>query len=179
MTKDNAVCIAIMIVTAISFTKNPTKKVNKVAQQIKQKLTEMYKIDEYPQKTMFGYKVQPILSQHYQDLQTKTADAWDKTRREHIPKDGKLNSSMGELLTGLYNSLNRSEYKELFITEQTFVGAVNSYSGSVNHEDNLEASNNSRLLVNGFLENIGVAKDTRLSRRRLAMYNDLIIEGKI
>ncbi len=176
MTKDNAVCIAVMIVTAISFTKNPTKKVNLVAKQIKQKLTAMYKIDEYPQKTMFGYKVTPVLSQHYQDLQTKVSDAWDKSRREHIPKDGKLNSSMGELLTGLFNALSRSEYKELFIKESTLVGAVNSYSGSSNHSEDVDADNNSRLLVKGFLEGIGVTKDTRLSRMRITIANNIIIE---
>jgi len=179
MTKDQAIMVNILICTMVDHTDNATKKVTKISKQIKKKLSDMYKVDEYLKPTVFGYKRMPVLSQTYQDIQTTVSDAWDKTRKDNIPKDGKLDSSMGELLTGLYNSLNRSEYKELFITEQTFVGAVNSYSGSVNHEDNLEASNNSRLLVNGFLENIGVAKDTRLSKRRLAMYNDLIIEGKI
>ena len=172
---DEAIMTYILIMSVLRFEDNPTKVVSKLRTQIWKGLTSRFL------KAQKGSSVK-VADPYYMELNQRTINAWDTTRRLHVPKDKELISSMGELVQMLWNSMNRNKYQELFVTEKNIMHAINSFDASrsreVTEQEKLDSLNNSRLLVRSFLDLAGIKQNNRLATRKKIIQQNMILEGK-
>ena len=169
--------IYIMIVSIIRFTDKPSAKVSKLSRQIHKGLKKEFS------KAVKGTGISRP-TQEYMDMNQIVIDAWDKTRRTLVDKDKPLDSSMGILLQGLWDRMNRNQYQNLYATERNVMAAINSYLDCPNNEyrteeELLTANHNSKLLTDMFLMECGIKPSHNLATRLAIQKQNLILEGKV
>ena len=172
--------IMIMIASCISDIESKTTAVSKLESTIKANLIKKYKTGEkVTVRGRFGMAYdKDVVSQEYHDMETKVQEAWNKTRKEHIPKEGKWDVSLSELITALLDSLNTNPSQYSFVSEKIAQRAIRSFYGhhSIKDTTMLEIQH-ARDLAFSFRDNIGIAKNPLLRRLYLNAKNDLILEA--
>ena len=172
---DEAIMTYILIMSVLRFEDNPTKIVSKLRTQIWKGLTSRFL------KAKKGSSVK-VADPHYTELNDRVINAWDTTRRELVPKDKELLSSMGELIQMLWDRMNRNKYQELFVTEKNIIHAINSFDASrsreVTEEEKLDSLNNSRKLTNRFFELCGIKKQNSLATRKKIIQGNMTYDNR-
>ena len=125
-----------------------------------------------------------VADEKYVKLNDMVIQAWDTTRKELVPKDGQLDSSLSELIQTLYDRMNRNPYQNLYATERTIVATINSIRDCPTNEKRTEegvteADNNARKLSFRFLELCKIPKQHSLHTRLAIQRENLILEGKL
>ena len=171
--KEEAVTIYIMIVSALKMVDNPTPKVSSAYLHLHKMLRKSFLRN---QKGSTARVADP----KYIEINDKVISAWDTTRRELVPKDSELVSSMSEILQVLFDRMNRNKYQTMFIGEKRMIGVINALASARSSKDfdEVEVINNSRKLANRFLELCGIQPRHNLARRKHILRENLIISGK-
>ena len=175
MTKDKeeAVTIYIMIVSALKMIDNPTGKVSDAYYHLHKMLRKSFL------KSQKGTS-ERVADPEYVRINDKVIQAWDTTRREIIPKDKELMSSMSEILQVLWDRMNRNPLQTMYIGEKRMIGVINALSSARAKKDfsEEEVISNSRKLANRFLELSGIQPRHNLATRKHIIRENLIMEGK-
>lgn len=179
--KEEAIAVMILISSSVRDLDNKTPKVSKMERHINQSIVKIFKTGQtYSAINKFGMPVEkPRLKREVYDLQDEVSEAWDKTRKEMIPKDGKWMVSMSTLVMALESLLNGNPYKYSLVSEKVLQGAVNSFISHVSHrKTTLDDIENARSLAECFRKNMNIKKDMRLKRLKYNIEQSMILEGK-
>ena len=173
--KEIAVTVYIMIVSVLKMVDNPNATVSKGTRTIYNGLRHSFL------RHQKGSSVR-VADPEYQAINDKVIEAWDTTRREVVPKEGQLDSSLSELIQVLWDRMNRNVYQKLFISEKRIVAMINSIrdcpSNEKRTEDEIvEADNNARKLAFRFLELCDIKPRHNLSTRKKIIAGNLILEN--
>ena len=161
--KRDALAMYIMIMSVLRFTDKPSRVVSDVRQKLWKDMRK-----EFLKSVKGSITKQP--TKEYTEVNEAVANAWDIARRELVPKEAELQSSLAELVQHLWNRLNNNQYQEMYITERNIMRVINSYLDSPTKQDReakevLEYTNNSRKLVDRFYEILGIKKNNGLATR--------------
>lgn len=171
--KEEALTIYIMLVSALKMVDNPTPKVSSVYLHLHKMLRKSFL------RNQKGSSIR-VADPKYIEINDKVISAWDTTRKEIVPKDSELVSSMSEIIQVLWDRMNRNKYQTMFIGEKRMIGVINALASvrSSKDFDEVEVINNSRKLANRFLELCEIQPRHNLATRKHILRENLIIEGK-
>ena len=170
--KRDALCMYIMIMSVMRFTDKPSRTISDARQKLWKDMRREFL------KAVKGSSIKQPTAE-FKAINEEVADAWDATRRELVPKDAELQSSLAELIQHLWNRLNRNPHQEMYLSERGIMRIINSYIDSPVQSDRTmqgvdEYLNNSRALVDRFYEKLEIKKTNGLATRLKTLQLDAV-----